>query len=238
MVILYDDPVAWPLIIRPQWVESGHSASDGTQSALAGDRLGANSRVTRSNPSGSFFNRANTHPSHLRSGILHRECNFGRRSRAWSLVCAGPSFRPYRWIVFANDGSALHGRRGSPPLQLLSYDCGDGEPHPWGEGRPVFNPRSDGPHSGTQPKLSRRFRFWSCFCAPEHVPTQQPARTASAAGPQFRRRAGVATQPKDVDLTEAERKLQDLRRMLGQLREAIRETGVLLERAERRRSDR
>ena len=45
----------------------------------------------------------------------------------------------------------------------------------------------------------------------------------------------MATQLKDVELTEAERKLQDLKRMLAQLREAIRETEAMLDATERHR---
>jgi hypothetical protein len=49
-------------------------------------------------------------------------------------------------------------------------------------------------------------------------------------------RLDVATKFKDDDLTEAERKLQSLRRMLRELHAAIRDAEKLIEDAERRRS--
>ena len=66
---------------------------------------------------------------------------------------------------------------------------------------------------------------------------QQPGSAAHPAEPHSNGGA-VATQLRDVELTESERKLQHLRGMLSQLREAIRETEVMLERAERSRSAR
>ena len=88
---------------------------------------------------------------------------------------------------------------------------------------------------GTPPGIIR-LRLWSCFRAPAARPlSNRPGgrcRRAAFAGD------AVATQPKDVELTEAERKLQDLRRMLNELREAIRETEVMLQAAERKRDRR
>lgn len=49
---------------------------------------------------------------------------------------------------------------------------------------------------------------------------------------------GVATQSKDGGVAEAEARLQRLRQMLKELREAIRETQAMIERAERARPGR